>query len=153
MKRKLLEKHNRLIAFILSILGVGGACTFSGCEYGVPVEYGTPSATFKVHGKISNEDDNVIPGIRVMLWMDEGKHYADTAYTNAEGFYNVQIEDFPEEHNFEIEIDDIDGESNGSYNSLDTIVSFVNPEFENPSGDWYKGETSKEFNIKLKEKN
>ncbi len=153
MKRKLLEKHNKLIVFLLSILGIGGACTFSGCEYGSPVEYGSPHATFKVHGKVSNENDAAIPGIRVRLWMDEGKYYADSAFTNSEGLYNVQIDDFPEEQNYEMEVDDIDGESNGSFNSLDTIVSFVNPEFENGGDSWYSGETSKEFNIKLKEKN
>jgi hypothetical protein len=41
----------------------------------------------------------------------------------------------------------VDGDANGTYHSLDTIVSFVDPEFENPDGHWYSGETSKEGKI------
>jgi len=153
MKRKLLQKQNRFIASLLSVLGVGGTFTFYGCDIdNHTYEYGTPHADFKVHGKISNEENVGIQGIRVKFWLDEEKHYADTVYTGADGLYNVKTVDWPSDKNYPVEFDDVDGESNGNYNSLDTIVSFVNPEFKNPDGHWYKGETSKEFNIKLKDK-
>ena len=145
MKRKLLEKHNKFIAFLLSIIGIGGACTFGGCEYGTAAEYGTPSATYKVHGKITSEEKNNIRGIRVIL-------QNDTAHTDENGQFNVQTTDFPGDQDFLIEVEDIDGASNGEYQSLDTIVSFVDPEFENPEGAWYRGEATKEMDIELKEK-
>ncbi len=148
MKRKLLEKHNKLIAFLLSIIGIGGACSFGGCAYGVgpAPEYGVPSATFKVTGKVNSEEGVKIKSIRVIM-------RKDTSYTDAEGKFHVQTNDIPEVKDFDIEFDDVDGQLNGNFQSLDTIVSFVNPEFKNPDDGWYVGETTKEFDIKLKSKN
>lgn len=146
MKIKLLEKHNKFIAFILSLIGIGGACSFGGCAYGTPVEYGTPTATFKVTGKVNTEEDEKIKGIRVIM-------YNDTAYTDTDGKFKVQTVNFPAEVDLDIKFDDTDGELNGAFQSLDTIVSFVDPEFKNGDGHWYQGETSKEFNVKLKSKN
>ena len=145
MKRSLLEKHNKFIAFLLSIIGIGGACTFGGCEYGTAVEYGTPSATCKVFGKVTSEKNTTIRGIRLIL-------QNDTAHTDENGQYIVQTIDFPGDQDFLIEIEDIDGESNGEYQPLDTIASFNDPEFINPEGAWNRGETSKEMNIELKER-
>lgn len=147
MKRKLLEKHNRILSFLLALTGIGAACTFGGCEYGVgPVEYGTPSATFKVNGKVTSESGAKIQGIRVIM-------QTDTSFTNPEGIFQVETVDFPGDKNFNVKFDDTDGELNGAFQSLDTIVSFVNPEFKDGDGHWYLGETSKEFDVKLKPKN
>ena len=146
MKIKLLEKHNKLIAFLLSVIGIGGACSFGGCAYGTPVEYGTPTATFKVSGKVNSEEEANIKGIRVIM-------FDDTAYTSEEGKFQVQTVNFPADVDLDIEFDDTDGELNGAFQSLYTIVSFVDPEFKNGDGHWYAGETSKEFNVKLKSKN
>ena len=146
MKIKLLEKHNKLIAFLLSVIGIGGACSFGGCAYGTPVEYGTPTATFKISGKVNSEEEANIKGIRVIMC-------DDTAYTSEEGKFQVQTVNFPADVDLDIEFDDTDGELNGAFQSLDTIVSFVDPEFKNGDGHWYQGETSKEFNVKLKSKN
>jgi putative lipoprotein (rSAM/lipoprotein system) len=149
MKRKLLEKQNKLIGFLLSIIGIGSALTFGGCEYGVgpnAMEYGTPSATFKVQGKVSSEGNANIKGIRVVM-------QRDTALTDVDGKFQVQTNDFPADRDFNIEFDDTDGELNGAFQSMDTIISFVNPKFINPEGSWYQGETTKELNVKLKPKN
>ena len=149
MKIKLLEKHNKFIAFLLSVIGIGGACSFGGFAYGVgPIapEYGVPSATFKVIGKVSSVDGNKIKGIRVIL-------QNDTAHTDIDGKFHVQANDFPEDKDFDIEFDDIDAELNGDFQSLDTIVSFVDPEFKNGDKHWFAGETTKEFNVNLKPKN
>jgi len=147
MKRKLLEKHNRLISFLLAIIGIGGATTFGGCEYGIGAAmYGTPTATFKVKGKVTSNEGTKIQGIRVIM-------RNDTTHTNPDGIFQVQTDDFPGDNDFNIKFDDTDGALNGDFQSLDTIVSFVNPKFTNSDGSWYSGETSKELNIKLKPKN
>jgi putative lipoprotein (rSAM/lipoprotein system) len=147
MKLKLHKNHNKFISFLLWIIGIGGACSFSCCAYGTPsVEYGTPNATYKVVGKVSSVEGAKIKGIRVVM-------QNESSYTDAEGVFNVQTNDFPGDKDFSIEFDDIDAELNGTFQSLDTIVSFVNPEFKNPDGHWFSGETTKEFNVKLKSKN
>lgn len=149
MKRKLLEKHNRILSFLLALTGIGAACTFGGCEYGVgPItpEYGVPAATFKIEGKVTSDAGSKIPGIRVIM-------QNDTSLTDPEGIFQVQTDDFPGDKNFNVKFDDTDGELNGAFQSLDTIVSFVNPVFINPDEHWYAGETTKELNVKLKPKN
>jgi putative lipoprotein (rSAM/lipoprotein system) len=147
MKRALLKKYNTLISFLLSILGFGAACSLSSCEYGAPYyEYGTPHATFKVIGSVEAEaTSNKLPYIRVVMG-------DDTAFTDESGNYQVGNRDFPDDQVFLVEFKDIDGETNGEYQPLDTIVEFIDPEFSGGSGGWDNGETEKEINVKLKDK-
>lgn len=145
MKRSILKKYNYMIAFLISVLGVGAACSFTGCAmYGSPAEeYGTPSAMFKVYGTVTSEDSLRIPNIRVVM-------ETDTDYTDINGEFAVEAISFPLSQDFLIESDDIDGAVNGSFQSKDSLVSFDDPQFINGDGDWYEGETSKEVNITLK---
>ena len=147
MRQTLLKKYNTLLSFLLSILGFGAACSLSGCEYGpLVVEYGTPQATFKVNGNVKSEmTSENLPGIRVVM-------ETDTAFTDEHGNYQVGIIDFPKDQTFLVEFKDIDGEANGDYQPLDTIVEFTDPEFTGGSGGWDWGETEKEINVKLKDK-
>ncbi|MBN1987494.1 MAG: radical SAM-associated putative lipoprotein [Prolixibacteraceae bacterium] len=145
MKNRFLKSQNRIITLIMSLLGIGTACSFGGCEYGTMAEYGTPSATFVVKGKVSNEEGLSINGIRVMMRQD-------TALTGQNGQYEVETVDFPSNQEFQILFEDVDGGDNNEYQNLDTVVVFVNPEFEGGDDDWYSGETSKEFDVKLKAK-
>jgi putative lipoprotein (rSAM/lipoprotein system) len=147
MKRTLLKKYNTLLSFLLSILGFGAACSLSGCEYGpLVVEYGTPHATFKVNGTVRSEvTSDHLPGIRVVMG-------TDTAFTDEQGSYQVRAIDFPKDQAFLVDFKDIDGETNGEYEPLDTIVEFIDPEFTGGSGAWDQGETEKEVNVKLKDK-
>jgi len=137
MKIKLLKTYNVLIAGLLAMLGFATACDSKD-------EYGTPSAKFIVNGKVkSSETDQPIENVRVTM-------QGDTAYTNASGGYQVVDKwGFPTDQTYIIEFKDIDGELNGEFSDLDTIVEFKDPKFSDGDGDWYRGETSKEFNVKL----
>jgi len=147
MKRKILKRYNRIISVLLSLLGIGGAFTFSGCEGGgnTPgAEYGTPHATFKIYGKVTSEDSAEIPNIKVVMPFD-------STYTDEKGNYNLEVVAFPMDQDFSVRFKDIDGSTNGSYQLKDTIVSFEDPQFVNGNGSWNAGETSKKVDIKLKE--
>jgi putative lipoprotein (rSAM/lipoprotein system) len=147
MKRKLLIGYNAILALLLTIIGVGGACSMSGCEYGTPgMEYGTPSAKFKVTGTVKSEANTAISNIRVVMQYD-------TAYTDINGVYHTEMEGFPEDQTFAMKFDDVDGSQNGSFQSVDTSVTFTDPEFIHGDGSWYEGETTEELNIKLKPEN
>jgi putative lipoprotein (rSAM/lipoprotein system) len=147
MKCKILTNYNYVIAFLLSLLGVGGACTMGGCEYGSPAEeYGTPTATFKVTGTVASESNVKIPNIRVVMQFD-------TAYTDAQGKYNVEVMEFPTDQSFLVKYEDADGTANGSFQSKDSTVVFQNPHFVNGDGHWNQGETSKVVDVKLKSSN
>ncbi len=140
-----LKCSNKIIGFILLLLGFSMACSEVACEYGSPiVEYGTPHATFIVKGKVrSNATEQVIPSIRVVI------NY-DTVYTNENGDYEVRTNAFPTDQSFLVEFDDIDETQNGQYEALDTTVEFVDPQFTGGDGEWYDGETEKELQIRMK---
>lgn len=137
MKIKFLKTYNVLIAGLLAILGFTTACDSKD-------EYGTPSAKFIVNGKVKvSETDLPIENVRVTM-------QGDTTYTNADGVYQVVDKwGFPTDQTYNLEFQDIDGEENGEFNELDTIVEFKDPKFLDGDGDWYSGETSKEFDVKL----
>jgi putative lipoprotein (rSAM/lipoprotein system) len=137
MKIKILKKYNVLIAGLLAILGYTTACDSKD-------EYGTPSAKFIVNGNVKSSDtDQPIENVRVIM-------QGDTTYTNAEGAYQVVDKwGFPTDQTYNIEFNDIDGEANGEFGDLDTIVEFKDPKFSDGDGNWYSGETSKEFDVTL----
>lgn len=137
MKIKILKTYNVLIAGLLAILGFTTACDSKD-------EYGTPSAKFIVNGKVkSSETDQPIENVRITM-------QGDTTYTDVNGAYQVVDKwGFPTDQTYNIKFLDIDGEANGEFSDLDTIVEFKDPKFTNGDGDWYSGETSKEFDVKL----
>ena len=147
IKAFLFKKSNSLISYLLTILGFGAVCTFNGCMYGDPVvEYGTPVATFKVNGNVKSEATYTdLPNIRVVMGYD-------TTFTDESGNYQISNEEFPENQTFLLEFKDIDGESNGEFQPLDTIVEFIDPKFSGGTGSWDNGETEKEVNVNLKDK-
>ena len=143
LKTIVYKRFNALIGILLSLLGFGAVCSLNSCE---PIpEYGTPHATFKVIGSVKSEaTSNVLPGIRVVMGYD-------TSFTDASGNYQVENRDFPDDQTFLVEFKDVDGETNGEYQPLDTIVEFIDPEFSGGSGGWDSGETEKEINVELKD--
>lgn len=141
MKRleiKFLKTYNAIIAVVLTLLGFASSCILFGCEYG------TPSAKFIVKGKVESAEDNkAIQNIRVVM-------LGDSVTTDINGNYEVTDKySFPKDQTYNIKFKDIDNALNGEFENLDTIVEFKDPIFKNGDGDWYRGETEKEFNIKL----
>lgn len=141
--------QNKSIRYILSFLGIGSAVIFNGCMYGSPVvEYGTPHAVFKVTGKVTSKAGEDIQGIKVVV--EKG----GVTRTDGNGIYNTDITDFPKDQEFKVLFVDDDGLLNGGeFVSLDTVVKFTDPKFEDGDGDWFSGTASKELNVKLEKKN
>ncbi|MBN1118524.1 MAG: radical SAM-associated putative lipoprotein [Bacteroidales bacterium] len=146
MKRNILKQLNRLIAFSLSILGIGA--TFTACDNGGAVEYGVPNANYKINGKVTSETTSeAIKNIRV------SSEY-DTAYTNENGEFEIIQSEFPlDTVTIQLKFSDVDGTGNGEFKEKDTAVVFIDPEYKDGEGSWYKGTASKEFNISLEEEN
>jgi putative lipoprotein (rSAM/lipoprotein system) len=147
IQTKFLKYSNAIIVGLLAILG------FASCCDNDDVEYGTPSATFIVRGKVTSiETQEAIKNIKVIVHGDTSIGYywnRDTTVTDNEGNYVIDKHGFPENRAFKIQFQDIDSLLNGEYQNLDTIIEFNNPVFTGGDGDWYVGETTKEINIKL----
>jgi putative lipoprotein (rSAM/lipoprotein system) len=141
MKRiltNLLKSYNAVLAIMIAFLGFSVSCEMK-------AEYGVPNAKFIVNGKVeSSLDSSPIKHIRVIMQFDSTLTDDDGNYTIANNYV------FPGSHTFDIRFHDVDSMDNGIYENKDTIVTFTNPKFTKGNGHWYEGETSKEFNVKLK---
>lgn len=135
---KFLKFSNAVLAVLLALLG------FNACDNNNVAEYGTPSATFIVQGKVeSSGSDQPIQNIRVVM-------QGDTAFTDVNGNYKVMDQyGFPGDKTYFIQFQDIDGASNGEYTDLESSVNFVDPEFVNGDGNWYSGEATEALDVKL----
>jgi putative lipoprotein (rSAM/lipoprotein system) len=149
IKKQWFAFQNKSIRYLLSFLGIGSAVIFNGCMYGSPVvEYGTPSAVFKVTGKVTSKAGEDIQGIKVIV------NSSGVTRTDGSGIYKTDISDFPKDQEYKVQFMDDDGSQNGGeFVALDTVVKFTDPKFEGGDGDWFSGFTSKELNVKLEKKN
>lgn len=142
MKNTILNRYNALLTCVLSFLGFTTACDSNNS---MVVEYGTPHSTFIVQGTVSSGDDRALENIQVST-------IADTVLTDAFGNYEIQQTDVLSDIDIQIQFKDIDGEENGHFETLDTVVQFNDAEFTGGDGSWDNGETEQTLNIELKTK-
>ena len=86
----------------------------------IPVEYGTPYATFKFQAEATDTGDKPVPGIRVVVapeGLKGGGYYNDTLYTDALGKAAKDRLKYCLTHydRMTVVFEDVDGEENGSY--------------------------------------
>lgn len=158
VKCHLFKSYNWLIAGILALLGFGTSC--SGTVGGMPVEYGSPSANYKINGNITSAvTDQPINNIKVVMKIqsyetDTSYFYypVDSTFSDENGAYSLATTDYPDNpKTFRFIFSDIDSTENGSFQDLDTIVSFDEITYSGASG-WYQGEATLNSDIKLKPK-
>ena len=105
MKKILLKISNAFLAAILALFGINS------CEDGVEALYGVETSEFEIVGTITNEESAPIKDIQVV------RHPGfDTAYTDANGNFRIVNEAFQGGYVLLL-IDDVDGATNGSYQS------------------------------------
>lgn len=146
MKHKIYSLTTQVISFILVILG------FNACSGEIPTAYGTPTAKYKVNGKVVSEDASkkAIEGIQVVLIEDdeEGRYKpylrGDTLLTDKEGNFHIERHDFPED-NFKVKFKDIDGAANGSFREKEIKITFTKKDYKKGSGSWFKGTATKDL--------
>jgi putative lipoprotein (rSAM/lipoprotein system) len=151
MSKTLLKTCNKIITYLLALSGF--ACTSSWLD--TKVAYGTPQAEFIVKGKVVSANNNTtIRGIRVIAKYTNvyTASRQDTLTTDLTGNYTTKSRNLPADTNVNLSFTDIDGIANGSFQPLDTMVTFTNPKFTGGDGNWYEGTTEKIVNIKMKSK-
>lgn len=105
MKNRLLKISNAFLAAILALFGINS------CEDGVEALYGVETSEFEIVGTITNEESAPIKDIQVV------RHPGfDTAFTDANGNFRIVNEGFQGGYVL-LHIDDVDGATNGSYQS------------------------------------
>jgi len=90
-------------------------------------------ATYKAKGVVVSEtDDAPIEGIRAVLKTDMSSTWGmDTVYTNSKGVFNLS--GYRYNSKLYVELADIGGEKNGSFNDKDVEVDFSHVKFKGNS--------------------
>lgn len=131
-----LKIFNRIFILIITFLG------FSCIDDPVD-EYGMPTADFKLSGTIIDENTlNALSNIGVVM-------QNDTVYSNETGEYEIIVGETPDNQIYNVQFLDLDGDLNGKYLPKDTIVDYLDINFQSADGNWYEGEKAIELNIKL----
>lgn len=152
---KVLKSYNTLITFLVSLLGFASSCDWMGGR----AMYGTPMADFVVKGKVESKSNKPVVGIKVEMSKEYDSENGKTlVFVNSatsdggNGAYELIGRDDPLDQTFKIKFTDVDGTTNGEYETLDTTVVFQNVKYTGGDGNWYHGKTEKELNVKLKTK-
>jgi putative lipoprotein (rSAM/lipoprotein system) len=150
MRIKLLQGGNRIIAFFLTLLGFTYSCKDS---YMADM-YGSPYAEYIVNGKVVSERDNSsIKGIQIRISSSHGKNTSNTEALSSDtnGNYSVMYTEYGIDQ-INLSFEDVDGPENGSFQSVDTLMTFSKSDLSGKVGSWFMGSSEKILNIKLKQK-
>lgn len=155
-KNTYLKSTNLLVPLLIAFLGFFTSCNKE--EY--PNDSPFASANYIVKGTIESTLDNQpIPDIKLEMYFIKtgGKVIPNpylASYTQSDiyGGFSMGENNYPGEHNYRVTFTDMDGELNGEFQSLDTIVVFKNPTYIGGDGSDYWGMAEKELNVKLKPK-
>ena len=147
-------KYLKLKSWLLTMMGGLLGMTVTGCIESC--EYGCPEASYHLKGTVTNEQGQPIAGIGVLEkneWIDDSLQltgYGDT--TDKDGRYSLDFQyAFPGEP-LSVDVHDIDGAANGSYNDTVVTINTESVELTGGSGNWYEGEGDIIYNITLTEK-
>ena len=133
------KTENKILLLILGILGFSTSC--------VPfvAEYGCPQAEFILTGKVKSAvNQQAIKNIQVVMAYD-------TVYTDENGNYKVQTENYPEYDKFTVYFNDIDSTQNGHFKNKETDVNFSSEDLSGGDGNWDEGTAEKVLNVNLDE--
>ena len=127
----------KLCRALIPLFGVTTAISCDNVILG-PDMYGSPVMEFRMTGKVVDSmTGEPVKGIAVtnadpeLMWES-----ADTAFTSADGSFDVRGYDFPSEKRL-LKFTDVDGEENGRYFTDDVEVSLVKT--ETGDGHWFSG--------------
>lgn len=147
-----LSISNKILAGLLTLLGLSTTSCGSECEYG------SPYATYDIKGKVVNEKGTAIPDMQVIIPAPDADNeedlfvYRDTLLTNSTGEFNKRLEvgSFGEDITFKIATQDIDGEANGGlFEDTITEVAFKKEDLKGGDGNWYAGNARKDVTITM----
>ena len=149
MKKIVLKTYSKIIAWILTALGL-----YTSCDIVEPAEYGTPTADFVVKGTVTNaRTQQPISDMTVINKSYTAPYGNDTVRTDANGNYELKFTAtaFGAE-DLTVYTSDTDGEENGAYLS-DTIriKSHELKQIEKRRKNWYNGKFEGKADFKLRQ--
>ena len=162
LNRKLIRGTNWALAGLLSLLGFTGCGKDDNGGGEISVEYGAPSANFKVLGRVTNEQGQPLGGMRVVasnvtaVWGKGPKQcysglLRDTVYTASDGSFVREYSIFPADSVY-IHMKIEDSAEPSVYDSDSIAVGFAKDDLKGGDRGWYLGAAEKKTNVTLKRK-
>ena len=162
LNRKLIRGTNWALAGLLSLLGFTGCGKDNNGDGEISVEYGVPSANFKVLGRVTNEQGQPLGGMRVVasevtaVWGKGPKQcysglLRDTVYTASDGTFVRIYSTFPADSVY-IHMKIEDSAEPSVYDSDSIAVGFAKDDLKDSGRGWYLGAAEKQINVTLKRK-
>ena len=134
-----------IISSTLVILG------FSSCETAGLEMYGTPTASYSIKAKVLDNQQKPIPEIKVRasIVLSNDMHFPiDSVHTNAIGEALFEFREGLYQE-IKIECEDIDGDTNGSFEDKTVIVKFENSDYKGGDDNWNMGKAEKDIIIEM----
>ena len=142
MRIQYLKLKHWLIALAAAALGMNISCE-------MPVEYGTPEATYHVKGTVTAPNGSSVSGIKVSHRRSYHSDYSsplDT--TDTQGNYKATLNRVCLD-SIRLTFSDIDSNENGSYRDTSLVVPTHDIHLSGGDGHWYQGEGNVNVNVTL----
>ena len=137
--KKIYTFYGKLLSICLIFLGFGS------CGLLPRIEYGSPSASYKISGKIVVDEDGggqPIKGLKISLNYSEGFDLypiMNPVYTLPDGQFLLDSKSGPAFSSLVLLVEDVDGAENGSFASYKQDITFSSSDFIGGDGRWFEG--------------
>lgn len=150
MKRKFIKASNYALGLLLISIGFS-SCNKDDDDGRIMLMYGTPSADYEMSGKVTDNENNPIAGIKVSHPRSYTNAGQEGVITDKDGNYKLNTKGFaPGE--LKLTIEDIDGVVNGEFATKQKTETFKDSDYTGKDGAWHEGKATRTVNIKLTEK-
>ncbi len=136
------------VATLVSWLGLSG-CDRSTMNNGMCM-YGTPTVEYQFKVKVTDQTGKPVEGLQVGILQD-----SDRELTGKDGVATIegQYTGFYEDHEVNLLVKDIDGDTNGIVTELNKSERITKADFvKKGNGAWNNGTVKKEINLKVERK-
>ncbi len=137
---------NALLGMVITFFGCG--TTKQNVNQEIMCLYGVPTATYKVSGKVTNEQHKPLQDMNIVVKGYKNRPISDTVKTDAKGYYETTCTDFPVDT---IHIVTNDPSDNYAADSVAVAITMKDRK-NNDTNPFNLGEYTLKENIQLKRK-
>jgi len=152
MKKKSLTVSNWILATIIGALGFS-SCNKPNNPDDTRYMYGVPYAAYSIKGKVVDNFQNPVPGIKVEIQGLKNQLYPvfepSVVITDAKGEFAMDFRQQVNEFDFNLKYTDIDGETNGLFKSAEQIINVKTSDITGNHDGWFVGSVKKETTVIL----
>lgn len=148
--RPFLKGTNWALAGLLSLLGFG-SCAKDTDDRDLILEYGVPYTTYKISGKVLNQQGHPVQGIQIEGLPNQPVGNIEKGLSTSAGDYTTTLQGASGEKQLRLVVSDTDVQAHGAY-QRDTIDITINPnDIQEPGQGWHQGTVTKTVNLVVKE--